>query len=323
MNSTRILAAVLVVVSVILLGSDVSPAAGSEVSLPNTEIRTIRSKHIDQEFRLLVARPFVRPGTASKFPVIYLLDADMSFPLARQVALSLQSGQELPPVLIVGIGYPGGLREGMQLRTRDYTPTADPVFTKYAERWGGSGSSPGSSGRAADFLRFLREELKPFIEADYPVDPGDSTIFGVSFGGLFATYTLLTEPDTFQRYVIGSPSLWWDGRAIFETEAAFAKGHQDLPARVFIAAGGRETAEHEEAALAKIPEEQRRPMLEFQEAIGGGAQMIEVIEPFVDRLSKRGYPSLDLSLYIFPDETHASVPPMTLSRGLKVVFDTF
>ena len=36
-----------------------------------------------------------------KVPVIYLLDADMSFPLVRQVVMSLQGGFEVPPALIV------------------------------------------------------------------------------------------------------------------------------------------------------------------------------------------------------------------------------
>ena len=106
----------------------------------------------------------------------------------------------------------------------------------------------------------------------------------------------------------------------FDLEEEYAATHQDMPARVFIAAGGHETAEHDEEQLAKIPEAMRRSMLESQEAIDGAAQMVEVIEPFVERLSSRDYPSLDLTLHVFPEETHGSVQPMTASRGLRVVF---
>lgn len=295
--------------------------APPEVTLANTEVRTLESKIVDQEFRLLIARPFQPPGPNGTYPVLYLLDAEISFPLVRQVALSLQSGFELPPILIVGIDYAGGMREAMVRRTRDYTPTPDPLFVKHARRWGGGASGDDASGGAAAFLRFVREELKPFIQANYPADPDDATIFGASFGGLFGAYALFHHPDTFQRYVLSSPSLWWDGRVTFDFETRYAAEHDDLPARVFLAAGGHETAEHDAEQLAKLPDAMRRPMLEFQEAIEGAAQMVEVIEPFVEKLSSRAYPSLDLTLHIFPGETHGSVPPMTVSRGLRVVFE--
>ena len=221
----------------------------------------------------------------------------------------------MPPALIVGIGYAGGMREGMQKRNRDLTPTADTVFMKYM----GMG---GPSGGADAFLRFIREELKPFIESNYPADPEDATVVGVSFGGLFATYTLLEQPETFQRYVIGSPSLWWGDEVVFELEERYADRHQDLAASVFISAGGHETTEHDEAFMARMPEQMVAPMLEYTKAAGKAPQMVELIEPFVRTLSSRSYPSLDLTSHIFPGETHASVPPMVMSRGLRVVFGT-
>ena len=288
------------------------------VSLENTEVRFFPSKIVGQEFKLLVARPF-RPPTAAhrKYPVIYLLDAELSFPLVRQIALSLQSGFEMPPVLIVGIGYAGGVRESSVRRTRDYTPTPDPVFTKFARRWGGS---DGTSGKAASSSASFERSSSPSWRRTTRQTLTTPTIFGASFGGLFATYTLLEAPDTFQRYVIGSPSLWWDKRVMFELEEQYATVHEDLRARVFIGAGGHETAEHDREALSKLPEALRRPMLAFQDAIDGAAQMVEAIEPFVATLADRNYPGLDLTLHVFPGETHGSVQPMVASRGLKTVF---
>ena len=291
-----------------------------EVTLPNTEVRLLPSEIVDEELKLLIARPYGPPPSNGGYPVIYALDADMSFPLVRQVSLSLSGDFHLPNVIVVGIAYAGGERMGMLRRNRDYTPTEDPRFTKYAARWGAAASAEDASGEAGLFLEFVRDELKPFIEQEYPVDPDDATLFGVSFGGLFATYALLEAPDTFQRYVIGSPSLWWDDRVVFEYEKRYAAEHDDLAARVFIGAGGNETAEHDEEQLAKFPEPMRRSMLEFQEAMQGTVQMVEVIEPFVATLAGRNYPNLDLTLHLFPEETHGSAPPMILSRGLRVVF---
>ena len=48
--------------------------------------------------------------------------------------------------------------------------------------------------------------------------------------------------------------------------------------------------------------------------------MVEIVEPFVETLAARGYPNLDLTYYLFPGETHESVAPMVISRGLRVVF---
>ena len=292
-----------------------SARAHPEVTLPNTEVRELHSDFVDQDFRISVGRPFGPPGPTGRFPVVYVLDGDAGFPIVREIALSLQSGAEMPPALIVGIGYAGGMREGMQKRNRDLTPTADTVFMKYM----GMG---GPSGGADAFLRFIREELKPFIESNYPADPEDATVVGVSFGGLFATYTLLEQPETFQRYVIGSPSLWWGDEVVFESEERYADRHRDLAASVFISAGGHETTEHDEAFMARMPEQMVAPMLEYTKAAGKAPQMVELVEPFVRTLSSRSYPSLDLTSHIFPGETHASVPPMVMSRGLRVVFGT-
>lgn len=306
----------------ILVGVVTVGALGAEeVSLPGTEVRKLSSEIVGQEFRLLIATP-ERPSSSPDvtYPVLYLLDADISFPLVLQVALSLQNGFELPPVLIVGIGYAGGPREGMVQRNRDYTPTEEAIYMKFAAQW--SGGRRVETGGAAKFLRFIREELQPFIEENYPADPDDATVFGHSFGGLFAAYTLFHAPDTFERYILGSPALWWDQRVLFQDEAKYAQAHKDLKARVYVAAGGQETAEHDAAQLARLPEAMRRPMLEMQEALGGSAQMVEVIEPFVATLEKRKYPSLELTLQIFEGETHGSVPPMIVSRGLRTVFGT-
>ncbi|MDA8016270.1 MAG: alpha/beta hydrolase-fold protein [Thermoanaerobaculia bacterium] len=296
----------------------------AEVSLPGTESVVLESKTVGEAYRIFVAHPMVPPRSPDqKFPTLYLLDGDISFPMVRQIALSLTSGMELPPVLIVGIAYPGGERQAGALRTRDYTPSPDPVFTRIAQRWGGAVEGDAASGGASKFLRFLTTELKPYIEENYPADPQDSTLFGISFGGLFATYALLETPGEFQRFVIGSPSLWWGDKQMFQIEERFAKNHDDLEASVFLAAGGRETAEHDEAILEKLPEPLRRPMLELQEAMDGGPLMLEVVQPFVEQLRGRNYPGLDLTFHVFDHETHGSAPPMIISRGLRVVFDTF
>jgi len=43
------------------------------------------------------------------------------------------------------------------------------------------------------------------------------------FGGEPRLYSLLSEPETFQRYVLGSPSIWWHDDVIFDLESAYAR----------------------------------------------------------------------------------------------------
>ena len=83
--------------------------------------------------------------------------------------------------------------------------------------------APGAkkNGGAANFLRFIREELQPFIDKEYPTIPSDRGYFGDSLGGLFGLYALFNEPETFNRYIIGSPSIWWDEKAIVKQAEKF------------------------------------------------------------------------------------------------------
>ena len=81
-----------------------------------------------------------------------------------------------------------------------------------------SASGDEETGGGPRFLEFIHTELKPLIEAEYPADPADATIFGDSFGGLFSTFVLLNRPHTFQRYIIGSPSLFWNDKVLLEHE---------------------------------------------------------------------------------------------------------
>ena len=74
------------------------------------------------------------------------------------------------------------------------------------------------------------------IERSYNVSR-DRAWFGHSFGGLFGVYLLINGSDVFQRFIIGSPSLWWDKRAMLKAEDALAASGKPLNARVFLSVG--------------------------------------------------------------------------------------
>jgi len=147
--------------------------------------------------------------------------------MAADVVTSLLFGQEIPEIIVVGIGYPvQSYADWLRLRARDLTPTAMDEIPL--------------SGGADRFLSFLRTELLPYIESSYRADSTNRAILGYSYGGLFVLYSLLSQPGLFRRYAASSPSVDWDGQFLMKLEADYASHHRALPATLFMSTGSLE-----------------------------------------------------------------------------------
>lgn len=83
---------------------------------------------------------------------------------------------------------------------------------------------------------------------------------------------------------------------MFSYEANFAKTHTELNACVYMSAGALETA-------SDIPIAKEVPEL-------------------ASALMKHAYGGLQLSTHLFEDQTHASVLPMALTDGIRVVYSS-
>jgi len=256
--------------------------------IPHTQVLDLHSRQTGADYQLFVATPPDYPQPGKFYPVVYMLDADYSFALVRNVVQHFVERGDLPAMILVAIAYPGAAEDRNLYklsRTRDYTP----IFV----REGGYGLEfQKVSGGAPKFKAFMATELFPFIERRFAADPGDRTIVGHSYGGLFATYVLLTEPSLYKRYVIVSPSLWYSDGIAFQMEAAAAANGQPSNVNVFLAVGALEDS--------RMPSDLR--------ALYG-------------RLKGRHHPSLKLDIQIFDGERHDSVFPGAVSRGLRTVFE--
>ena len=62
-------------------------------------------------------------------------------------------------------------------------------------------------GQANMHLDFIRNDVIKYVDNAYRTDPNSRTYFGYSMGGEFGAYILLSQPDTFNNYIIGSPSI--------------------------------------------------------------------------------------------------------------------
>ena len=260
-----------------------------EYNLTNTEIREFESKITGIKYILYVSLPRQYHKKTQDYPVIYTLDADYSFALAHNITQHFVDRGDLPCMIIVSIAYKGASQDMYTYRynrVRDYTPVESYIPLK-----GYNDISMKISGGGKKFQSFIIQELIPFIDTNYRAKKNDRTIVGHSLGGLFGAYMLFNKPEIFQKYILVSPSLWYAENLIFETEHNYASLHDSLNASVFITVGGSELV------------------------------MRSYHDGFVQQVQSRSYKKLKFSSHVFEDETHNSIFPVALTRGLRVVFN--
>lgn len=161
----------------------------------------IQSKELNEKRILNIYLPEdYNPNDSIQYPVIYLLDGSANEDFIHIVGLvqfnSFEWINQVPRSIVVGIASVD--------RKRDFTfPTTFPEEKK---------ATP-TSGHSDKFISFLEKELQPFIETNYKAN-ASKTIIGQSLGGLLATEILIKKPTLFNKYIIISPSLWWDNGSL-------------------------------------------------------------------------------------------------------------
>ena len=96
------------------------------------------------------------------------------------------------------------------------------------------------SWRADALIEFVAGQLRPRLVDRFPAAAGDVIYFGHCLGGLFGSYPSLTATSSFDRYIVSSPSLWWDDEVVFGIERQRSAGHR-LAYGVFFGIGSLET----------------------------------------------------------------------------------
>jgi predicted alpha/beta superfamily hydrolase len=253
------------------------------VQITRSHVHHLASQAVGDGFTIQVRIPESYEAGSERFPVVYVLDSDIWFGVATDMADNLPAESEMPEVIVVGISYGGSLGDWWDKRSRDLTPSPDP-----SNLWG---EFPLAGG-AAKFQEFFATELIPFIDSSYRTKENDRALAGLSFGGLFGAYTLFTRPELFQRYVLIAPSLAWNERGIWATEADYRAAHRSLPAIVYTAVGDRDEKEN----------------------------MLVPWRDFNRLIERRHYCGIRWFSQVFPDETHLSVYPSALTRGLKYIY---
>ncbi|MFC0250524.1 alpha/beta hydrolase [Massilia consociata] len=272
-----------------------SPAAPPYL-LDNTEVRDIRAQVLGRDYQLYVALPDSYRDSRKRYPVLFVVDANYAFPVVRNIASRLHKHAGMEEVIVVGLSYAKG-DAGTYSRRRDYTPTTP---RRHSYRSDMPGRQP-AFGEAAAYGRFVTAEVFPLVARLYRADMGRKVFVGHSYGSLLGLQMLLSQPRSFEHYILGSPSLWYDAGIMFEREKAYAAQHRDLPASVFFGIGG----------LERLAPGKRRSRSEED------ADMVEDLREFDAALNARRFPGLKTRLRVFDDEDHASVFPFVLTHGLR------
>ncbi len=135
----------------------------------------------------------------------------------------LIAGNEIDPLIVVGIDSPGARRGD------EYIPYPDPIFT-----------APEPHGKL--FPDFLATEVLPLVAREFRVlgDPDHTAIGGSSYGSVAALYTLLHRPDLFRLGLLESTSLQVGNGQLLRDTTPLAVG----PKRVSVGVGMNELGDN-------------------------------------------------------------------------------
>jgi len=187
-------------------------------------IDEIQSKELNEKRILNIYLPEgYNPDEATKYPVIYLLDGSADEDFIHISGLvqfnSFEWINQVPKSIVVGIATVD--------RKRDFTfPT---TVEKDKIRF-------PATGHSDQFIAFIEKELQPFIEKKYKTNDS-KTIIGQSLGGLLGTEILLKKPTLFNKYVIVSPSLWWNNGSLLDLDSEMLKENFKQQTDIYIAVG--------------------------------------------------------------------------------------
>lgn len=221
------------------------------------------------------------------YPVLYLLDGEDHFHSASGVVqhMSGMGNSQVPELIIVALPNTD--------RTRDLTPTHSKTFpdgkeVKFLE----------TSGGGDTFLKFICDELSPYIEASYRTQPY-KILVGHSMGGLIALHALLTAPDIFQAYVAIDSSLWWDNQLLVRNLESRSKDNL-LQGVVYMSVANHVYGEEND------PD-----------------KMEESVRAFAKALENFTTEKFRFTLEHFKTEDHGSVPLLSLYHSLLYIFDEY
>jgi predicted alpha/beta superfamily hydrolase len=223
-----------------------------------------------------------------RYPVLYVTDWWFYSHYDLHVHKLLSEYNLIDPIIIVGIGTIGDRTDWSMERRRDLTPThlIDENRSDSSEA-----GSRGITGGAENFLMFIKSELIPDIESRYLTDTLNRGFVGYSFGGLFGAFILSTEPQLFQHYLLGSPTMKYDDFIVMDELMETTPEKLNSVKSIFISVG--------------------------EEELGDDLKGFADLRDFILAVDLA---YLNFESTIIYGEGHVSAIPQTLIKGLKFLY---
>ncbi len=226
----------------------------------------IRSSVLNEERILLIHLPDEYDHTQIHYPVLYLLDGDSHFHNVTGIVQFFFTRKIAPPMIVVALPNVD--------RSRDFTPTKVPRRP--------------TSGGGERFLRFLKEEVLPYVDGRYRTHPY-RILVGHSLGGMFAIHTLLTQPELFHAYIVMSPGLGYDSGYVLNKAPAILEKQTSLKKFLFM-------------------------------TLGNEPRYVPRLEAFCQILEDKAPEDLEWKYTYMGDEDHFSVTHKSIYDGLEALY---
>ncbi|MBX3156814.1 MAG: alpha/beta hydrolase [Deltaproteobacteria bacterium] len=234
------------------------------------ETFTLDSRVLGEQRTINVYVPPDYGKTNERYPVLYMPDGGMDedFPhVVGSVDVSIKNAV-IRPVIVVGVKN--------TVRKRDLVGVSRlPEEMKMLPEAGGNHK----------FRQFLRDELKPWVEARYRTTK-EAALIGESAAGLFVVETFLLEPAMFDAYIAVDPSVWWNEQELVRGAHARLAWWTAGPKQLYVAT----------------------------------AEMQEGITILLTALRIEAPPGVVWRHDPMPHETHGTIFPTAALHGIRMVF---
>lgn len=156
--------------------------------------------------------PDYTTNTAQNYPVLYLHDGQNMFDVATSfsgewgIDEAMESIGCAPKAIVVGIDNGGATR------LDEYSYWTNPSY---------------GGGNGANYMRFIVENLKPYIDAHYRTlpDAAHTGILGSSMGGLISYCGAMEYQEVFGKVGVFSPSFWFSNQVLPFTQQQGKRGN--------------------------------------------------------------------------------------------------
>jgi len=238
---------------------------------PISEILEFKSEIFDETRQIYVSLPDGYSNSEKTYPVLYVLPYQKSiFQTDIQDLRSLQKEDDsIPEMIIIGLGDTNGMADLTPSNTSNYGAT---------------------SGGADKFLRYIKEEVFPYIDNNYRTK-NCRIVKGHSIEGLLFLFALLSQPDMFAAYALSSPYLIYDGgeKFILNSMVSYLDKRPPLKNHLYI-------------------------------TVGDEPKLISNIQSFLNTLEAKSPEGLEVKFEIKREHSHKTIKTIILAEGLKSIY---